>query len=236
MHFVLSLTFHSTGHGELKPALTLGVVIGDRKIFPPFDPEERANADNTVNTEWEDRFEARWTKNDARCNGGVLNHRSFVLNEDDSARVRLVPEGGNWEDIQRLVSAGAEPPQLPSGKPLVSKYMSNNKKGNADLPFKRLKFSEGMRTVICRIVPHTQQSIHPTDNRVMSVREMMSVQGFPTWYVVRGSLEKQYKQAGNAVPPPLAKAIGVALRRAAANQTIAPMQELDHAWAVMQPQ
>jgi len=45
---------------------------------------------------------------------------------------------------------------------------------------------------------------------------MMSVQGFPFDYVVRGSLVKQYKQAGNAVPPPLARAIGVALRRAAA--------------------
>jgi len=87
---------------------------------------------------------------------------------DDNTRVKLVPERGNWEDIQRLVLSGAQNSVLPSGKPLVSKYMKQNKKGNPDLPFKRLVFTEGMRTVICRIVPHTQQSLHPTDNRVMS--------------------------------------------------------------------
>eukprot|EP01046_Picozoa_sp_COSAG06_P033351 COSAG06_NODE_3399_length_5377_cov_2.503209_4_plen_52_part_00 len=44
----------------------------------------------------------------------------------------------------------------------------------------------------------------------------MAVQGFPNDYSVRGGLELQYKQAGNAVPPPLARALGVSVRRAAA--------------------
>lgn len=204
------------GLGDLKPALTLGDVIGDRKRFPAFSSEERENGDDTANQEWADRFDTGWCKEDARYHGGVMNHQSYVLNVDDSVRVKLVPEGGNWQDIQRLVENGQVSEFLPSGKPLVSKYMRANKKGNPDLPFKRLRFSEGMRTVICRIVPHTQQSIHPSDDRVLSVREMMCIQGFDIDYVVRGSLEKQYKQAGNVVPPPLAQALGHSLRRAAA--------------------
>ena len=94
--------------------------------------------------------------------------------------------------------------------------MKANKKGNPDLPFKRLRFTEGMRTVICHIVPHTQQSIHPTDDRILSVREMLAVQGFHHSYAVWSSIDLQFKQVGNCVPPPLATAIGVALRKAAA--------------------
>ena len=98
-----------------------------------------------------------WEKADARRVGGVLNHESVILNEDDHQRVRLVPERGNWEDIVKAVENGEAKPYLPSGKPLLLPYMIENKKGNTDLPFKRLRFDEGMQTVICRAVPHTQQ-------------------------------------------------------------------------------
>jgi hypothetical protein len=64
---------------------------------------------------------------------------------------------GNWEDISRAVASGEVKATLPSGQPLLLPYMRDNKKGNKDLPFKRLRFDEGMRTVICRAVPHTQQ-------------------------------------------------------------------------------
>eukprot|EP01046_Picozoa_sp_COSAG06_P033350 COSAG06_NODE_3399_length_5377_cov_2.503209_3_plen_56_part_00 len=55
------------------------------------------------------------------------------------------------------MASGEVKATLPSGQPLLLPYMRDNKKGNKDLPFKRLRFDEGMRTVICRAVPHTQQ-------------------------------------------------------------------------------
>ena len=70
---------YNDGLGELKPALALGDVIGDRAIFTAFDPDERANNDGSVNQSWDDRFDNGWRKEDARGHGGVLNHRSFVL-------------------------------------------------------------------------------------------------------------------------------------------------------------
>jgi hypothetical protein len=38
--------------------------------------------------------EPGWRKEDARRVGGVLNHESLILSDDDHQRVKLVPEGG----------------------------------------------------------------------------------------------------------------------------------------------
>lgn len=49
--------------------------------------------------------------------------------------------------------------------------------------------------------------IHPNKKRRLSVRECAILQGFPIDFIFTGSLNSMYRQIGNAVPPPLAKAI-----------------------------
>lgn len=46
--------------------------------------------------------------------------------------------------------------------------------------------------------------VHPFDLRLLTVREMARLQGFPDDHVFFGSIEKQINQVGEAVPPPLA--------------------------------
>jgi len=42
---------------------------------------------------------------------------------------------------------------------------------------------------------------HPDQNRLLSVREMALIQGFPRDYLFEGSLASKYRQIGDAVPP-----------------------------------
>lgn len=55
--------------------------------------------------------------------------------------------------------------------------------------------------------------IHPYENRLLTVREQARLMGFPDNFVFKGGFDAQYNMVGEAVPPPLSKAIaGEALR------------------------
>ncbi len=49
--------------------------------------------------------------------------------------------------------------------------------------------------------------IHPYENRLLTVREQARLMGFPDDHVFVGGRDEQYNQVGEAVPPPLARAI-----------------------------
>lgn len=55
--------------------------------------------------------------------------------------------------------------------------------------------------------------IHPTGRRRLSVYEALLLQGFPKEYRLLGSLSAQISQVSEAVPPPLAKAVAVSIKR-----------------------
>ncbi|XP_073106834.1 DNA (cytosine-5)-methyltransferase 1A-like [Elaeis guineensis] len=55
---------------------------------------------------------------------------------------------------------------------------------------------------------------HPEQDRVVTVRECARSQGFPDSYKFSGNIQDKHKQIGNAVPPPLAYALGRKLKEA----------------------
>lgn len=80
----------------------------------------------------------------------------------------------------------------------------------------RLVMSEVFATTVTAPEPMGKQGrvLHPQQDRIVSAREWARSQGFPDSFVFAGPLAQQYRQVGNAVPPPLARAIGWELRRA----------------------
>ena len=74
---------------------------------------------------------------------------------------------------------------------------------------------------------HGGTNLHPRLPRVITAREMARLQSFPDDFIFEGKKSKQLTQIGNAVPPLLAKAIGLAVRLSAGdlNKSAATLSE-----------
>ncbi|XP_045468881.1 DNA (cytosine-5)-methyltransferase 1-like isoform X2 [Harmonia axyridis] len=74
----------------------------------------------------------------------------------------------------------------------------------------RLEWEGFFSTTITNPEPMGKQGrvLHPTQNRVVSVRECARSQGFPDKFKFYGNILDKHRQIGNAVPPPMGAAIG----------------------------
>lgn len=78
---------------------------------------------------------------------------------------------------------------------------------------------------------------HPTEDRYLTPREYMRIHGYPDSYLLKGPIRSrsgkvrhldQHRQVANSVPPPVAYAIGKAIRQALEAQKLQPKQQLGH--------
>ena len=77
--------------------------------------------------------------------------------------------------------------------------------------FKRLRWHESSPTIA---FGHREIHVHPNGTRRLSIFEAMRLQGFPDRFVLEGNLSEQVEQVSNAVPPPLARSVARAVKRA----------------------
>ncbi len=70
---------------------------------------------------------------------------------------------------------------------------------------------------------------HPTEDRYLTPREYMRIHGYPDDYILKGPIRSrtgsvknldQHRQIANSVPPPLAKVLGIQLKRFLDEQNI----------------
>lgn len=128
----------------------------------------------------------------------VSDHKTKRLDEVNMERVAHVPKrkGAGWTDL---------PDHL---KPKnLTKYRANS----YDNRFGRLFKGGTFNTILTRPEPYWGCVLHPTQDRVISIRESARAQGFPDAYGFAGSMTARYAQVGNAVPPLLARAIATKL-------------------------
>lgn len=78
--------------------------------------------------------------------------------------------------------------------------------------FGRLESDKPSVTIrTCGYHPMKGRYLHPTENRGLNTIEMARLQGFPPEWRFHGGLISVGRQIGNAVPPPLARALGKVL-------------------------
>lgn len=114
-------------------------------------------------------------------------------------RITLIPEGGDKRDIM------ARAPDLcpPSWKKMGCQ---------ATDVWGRIELGKPSNTLRCTFQnPSKGRYLHPTENRVISLREGARLQGVPDDWVFVGTPTSIARQIGNGVPIALSKAVGLAV-------------------------
>jgi DNA-methyltransferase (dcm) len=124
----------------------------------------------------------------------LFNHVAPKLGGINLERLKYIPQGGSWRDIPF---------------DLLPKGLQRARRSDHTKRYGRLDPNGLCSTILTKCDPHWGSFFHPTQDRVLSVREAARIQSFPDEFRFLGSLTEQYEQVGNAVPPLLAKAIGI---------------------------
>ncbi len=123
----------------------------------------------------------------------LTSHYCAKIAKVNLERLKYIPQGGSWRDIPYEL--------LPDG-------LKRARRSDHTKRYGRLHPDALCSTVLTKCDPHWGSFFHPTQDRVISVREAARIQSFPDSYLFSGSITQQYEQVGNAVPPLLGKAIG----------------------------
>jgi DNA (cytosine-5)-methyltransferase 1 len=122
----------------------------------------------------------------------LFNHKAPNHSELVIERIKNIPQGGNHSDLPEHL-------KLKRGYPNIYGKLDENKPADTI-------------TGNCGCASAPGRFLHPTSNRVITVREACRLQSIPDFVEFKGSNSQQYKQVGNAVPPLLAKAIALEIK------------------------
>jgi DNA (cytosine-5)-methyltransferase 1 len=128
------------------------------------------------------------------------NHTRVQMSSLNLQRIRHVPEGGGRVDI---------PPELQ-----LECHRKDNGHRHLDV-YGRLVWDSPSGTLTAMFDNFTRgRFAHPARDRNLTSREGARLQSFPDDFVFVGSKKSIARQIGNAVPPLLARSVGLALRNA----------------------
>lgn len=133
----------------------------------------------------------------------TLNNVHWELSPQAKQMAEHIPEGGSWKSVPYELL----PERLKRIQDEIIRYRSPNF-------YRRFSRNEIMGTVTAAATPENSGILHPTENRRYTIREIARFQTFPDDFVFAGkTIASMYRQIGNAVPPLLAKRIGIALKK-----------------------
>ena len=135
----------------------------------------------------------------------IYDHVAGSLSDLDTQMVRAIPEGGNWRDL---------PENIDSARVRQIRLAAARGEGSRSTYYGRLRWDRPCYTVSTYFNrPGNGCFIHPSADRLISIREAARLQSFPDSYRFYGNQRARYVQVGNAVPPLLAYHLGEVLSR-----------------------
>jgi DNA (cytosine-5)-methyltransferase 1 len=128
-----------------------------------------------------------------------FNHQNARVTAINIERFSHVPQGGGWQDI-------------PFELRLPCHQKANTSTGGWPDVYGRLRWNGFCPTITGGFDSFTRGRYgHPLFDRPITPREAARLQGFPDSFQFKGTRGDVRLQIGNAVPPPLAEAIGLAI-------------------------
>ncbi|CAI8593488.1 unnamed protein product [Vicia faba] len=199
---------HSTADGAPLRPITVRDTIGELPAV--------GNGASRTNMEYQSD-PISWFQKKIRGNMAVLtDHISKEMNELNLIRCQKIPKrpGCDWRDLPEekiKLSTGQLVDLIPWCLPNTADR-HNQWKGL----FGRLDWQGNFPTSITDPQPMGKVGMcfHPDQDRILTVRECARSQGFPDHYQFYGNIIHKHRQIGNAVPPPLAFALGRKLKEA----------------------
>ena len=129
------------------------------------------------------------------------NHRLGNISPMNQLRISFVPEGGGRADV-------------PEHLRLQCHFVSVDKAGHRGV-YGRLAWDKPAGTITTKCNSFTRGRFgHPSENRNITMREAARLQSFPDWFRFSRATVDAAHQIGNAVPPELARHLGLAIRDA----------------------
>lgn len=141
-------------------------------------------------------------------------HQAPSLTPRVLQRIRAIPhDGGSWSDIlDDTTLSDSDKTAL-----LIPSMLRGSRNSFPDV-YGRLEWDRPAVT-ITRECAHVGNGrfVHPEQDRLLSVREMAILQGFPRDYAFAGTTRSRYNQIGDAVPPLIAQQLAALIREAASS-------------------
>lgn len=182
----------------LEPCVTLGEAIGDLPEVPAGDDEYTRPYDLKLREKHIKRYGKRYVFDVLQAN----------KTKEVTAHTARPHSFRDLRDFDRLREGENSKQAIARGEAMEFPYDRENFKD---------RYTRQHRGGLCStIVAHLQKDglmfIHPTQCRSLTPREAARIQSFPDTFVLPKQITHSFAQIGNAVPPLVGKAMGLAVR------------------------
>ena len=196
LEYVAKESLEDTERATLKPYVTVWDAIGDLPDPVPGRPglaDVPLPYDKPPFSDYQ-KFMREW--GGGSPDGMLHNHITRQHNERDVKTFQILKEGQWWKDLPEEI-----------------RRLYGYRDDIFHDKIKKLARNAPSWTITAHLYKDGYMYVHPVQPRTITVREAARLQSFPDRFIFKGSRTEQFKQVGNAVPPLMARAIAIEIKK-----------------------